>query len=35
MVGPEGVEMSPRSLAVLTEVSRLMDVECMFARLQT
>ena len=35
MVGPEGVEMSSCCPAVLTEVSQLMDVEAMAARLQT
>ena len=35
MVGLEGVEMSPSSLAVVTEVSHLMDVEGMASRLQT
>ena len=35
MVGPEGVEMSSCCPALLTEVSQLMDVECMTARLQT
>ena len=35
VVGPEGVEVSTRCLAVITEVSRLMDVECVFSRLET
>ena len=35
MVGLEGVEMSPCSLAVVTELSHLMDVECVVTRLQT
>ena len=35
MVGLEGVEMSPGSPTVITEVSQLMNVESMFARLQT
>ena len=35
MVGHEGVEMSPSSPTVITELSHLMDVESMFARLQT
>ena len=35
MIGLEGVEMSPCSLAVVTQVSHLMDVEGMVTRLQT
>ena len=35
MAGLEGVEMSPRGPAVITEVSHLVDVEAMQARLET